>query len=312
MKINFATITMDAGAGIEGSMLTELLRIAEENPCFSRVFVVDGAVNSSTHKIYQSFSKVFLISSPWKDDYKAQYEAFASKIPDGEWCLYLDDDELPSPELLKYLSSFNPDSKTNMFFVPCVLHLRDGANYFPAEPEPPQEPREGLWFKHILFKKLPSLAFRAFGSHVIPTLGAEEVWKYIPHPYFHMKTLESFVKNDVWQAFLMPEGQQYSAVHSALFKKGLQLTGVSTTKELKEKTITGRWHPVLQKFAWDNRWLTSNPVSRLAWTYFILYGHKPLADDPNLTWYNVKKHILSSETMRIFEKSIAEQRGYFK
>ncbi len=302
-KLNLAVLTMDAGKGIEGSKLETLISIFKQNECFSKMFIVDGNLSDSAKQYYHNTSpNIVVIDSPWRDDYCRQYEAFASQIPDGEWCLYLDDDEIPSQELLHFLKTTPLSDDLNMMLLPCILHLtEDGKTFYAAEPAPAKD-YFGQWVKRILFKKTETLYFRSFGSHVIPSHQNEKS-EYIPHPYFHLKSLQSFVKNDVWQAFLHPEGQQFSALHAALFRRGVTLTGTPTTQQFKEKTRLGQWHPLLQKFAWDNRWEVKNPVSRLAWTYFLLFNHAYPEVDEKFSWDTVKNFILGADCMEIYAKS---------
>src|SRR5690606_12664462 len=101
--------------------------------------------------------------------------------------------------------------------------------------------------------------------------------KYLPYAYHHMKSLEGFVYNDVWQAFVFPEGQQYTKAESFKFK--IFSSQYKTSDQFKKAAQDGTWPMPLQKFAWENRWETDRPISRLAWVYFVLYGNKFLSED---------------------------------
>lgn len=296
-----AQITMNAGDGIPGSVIKYNLK--KNASRFDRVIVVDGDLTDEARQFYNQFSNLNVVDSPWCDSYVNQYRAWSDKVDIGDWVLYLDCDEVPSEELLSFLESDNfgvLSKKYNTLCLPCVLHLtEDGKTFHPAEDEPKKE-YEGQWMKNILVLKDRFLDFKYFGSHVIPTHNHAEKGHYIPFPYYHMKTLESFVYNDVWQAYLDPKGQQYSFVDANMF--ALFTKQYPTTKDFKDATRNGEWSPALKKFAWDRRKKTDNPVSRLAWVYHILEENPMPENDEFMTWKNVKKFVLDEKTMNVYKE----------
>jgi hypothetical protein len=116
-----------------------------------------------------------------------------------------------------------------------------------------------------------------------------------------MKTLESFVVNDVWQAFLSPEGQQYGKAQAALFK--VLIKPYKSVKEFKKSTNEGTWSPALVNFAIKNMNNYENPISRLAWTYFILNKHQAPDGVTIPKWEDIKQYILSKESMELLDKN---------
>lgn len=296
-----AQITMNAGDDIPGSLLKSSLIGYHKH--FDRVIVVDGNLTEAAKKFYKGFDNVVVIDSPWKDSYVDQYKAFSSELKDGEWCLYLDDDELPSDELLKFLKTNYKDYEEKIFALPCVLFiLNEDLKYYPAEPAPANH-YTGQWTKKILFEKRRELNFHHFGSHVIPYMTDKEP-AYIPYPYFHMKSLESFVYNDVWQAFLHPGGQGYTEIESKIFK---ELTKqFKDTKQFKEVTENNKWPLPLQKFAYDHMKEYHRPISRLAWVYFILEGNFCIFGDVP-SWDEVKNYVLSKQSNEIMSFNITKQ-----
>ena len=310
MKKCLAMITMNAGYGIPGSTIRETLDASSDK--FDKVIVIDGDFQSEAREYYAQLveknrdgeTEFVFVDSPWKDSYVAQYRAWRDEVDDGDWVLYLDCDEVPSDELIEFLGSDEFDrlsKKHTTICLPCVLHLREGERYFAAE-GPPKKEFEGQWLKNILIKNDSHLDFKHFGSHVIPNHGTFEDGVYVPYPYYHMKSLESFVYNDVWQAFLSPEGQQYSKMDASMFR--MLTKSFKETSDFKRATKDGKWILPLQKFAWDRRKYFNNPVSRLAWVYYILEGHEMPEDDPWMTWENVKDHVLGEKEMAIFAENI--------
>lgn len=297
-------ITMNAGEGIPGSVIKWNLK--KHSDKFDRVIVVDGNLTERAKEFYSQFKNVEWVDSPWTDSYVSQYEAWKAKLKEGEWALYLDCDEIAPSNLLKFISGDFKCKDKKLISLPCVLHIsEDNHKYYPVENKPTADYR-GQFVKHILLEKHDDLYFRHFGSHVEPQT-RKGLNLYVPEPYYHMKSLESFVYNDVWQAFLSPEGQQYNSVEAACFK--LFISKYKTTKEFKEAGANGNWPVPLVKFAWEKRWHVEKPISRLAWTYFLLYGHPFLEEDRNFTWQNVKQFVLGKESMELFEKN--KQEGNF-
>lgn len=299
---------MNAGKDIPGSVIKYNLRVYAK--LFKHVYIVDGKLTDEAKEFYSQFENVTAIDSPWKDSYVDQYRAWRDAVPKGEWVLYLDCDEIPSPELALYIASASglaqssPEDGTNTLCLPCVLYLtEDGISYAAAEGKPKEE-YEGQWMKNILVLNDEHLDFHHFGSHVIPTHNEKEKGKYIPFPYYHMKSLESFVYNDVWQAYLDPRGQHYNPVDVNLFK--MFTKAFKTTAEFKKATKEGKWNPAFQKFAWDRRHQWDNPVSRLAWVYFILEGHPMPEKDEGMVWDNVKNFVLDKESMDRYHWNMAK------
>lgn len=284
-------VTMNAGDDILGSVIKwNLLNNHEE---FDRVIVVDGNLTPSARSFYNKFHNVEVVDSPWKDSYVDQYKAWFSRLEEEEWALYLDCDEIPSRKLLDVLKSPTlKESGANIYKIPCVLHMTENyQKYYPVEPWPEKKLTD-QWTKNILLKKTESVGFRYFGSHVIPEDSLNQ-YGYISLPYFHMKSFESFILNDVWQAFLSPEGQQYSATDAAYFK--LFTKQYKTTAEFKKATKDGLWPEPLKKFAWDRRKVYNNPVSRLAWTYFLIYNNFLDFGNLDITLSDVQKFVLDEE-----------------
>lgn len=306
-NVVLGTMTMNAGRGIPGSTIRWALR--ENFSKFERVVVVDGQLTDESREFYKQFSNVRVIDSPWSDSYVKQYQAFCDTLQKGEWGLWLDDDEICSPELLQGLAVNNwkfSSKHVDIYRLPCQLHLtEDNKSYFAAEPIP-SKVYTNQWTKNILFQKNEGLRFRHFGSHVIPENQSGR-YDYIHFPYYHMKSLESFVYNDVWQAFLSPEGQGYSQIDCRLFK--MFTSCYKTTREFKEATRKGTWPPTLKKFAWEKRREYNHPISRLSWVYFILEGHLMPEIDDFMYWNNVKQYVLSETTMAVYNNNVKNNLG---
>ena len=298
-----ATITMNAGTGIPGSTLRWAL-INQFNK-FKKVVVVDGDLTEEAKEYYKQFSNVEVVDSPWNDSYVKQYRTWLERIEEGQWAVYYDDDEFSGAALMNFLETNDWKKDPNyLYYIPCVLHLtEDGKKYYAAE-NPPTKEFKGQWTKSIIIKKHKSLTHNFQGSHVIMYHSDFEInqkKKYLPLDYIHAKTLESFVWNDSLQALLLPEAQHYTPANANKFR--MFASCYKTTKEFKESIKKGTWPPTLKKFAWEHRHEYGNPISRLAWVYYILEGHPMPHDDIFMTWQNVKKYVLSPTCMEVYNKN---------
>lgn len=311
------TITMNAGEDIPGSILK--FNLNNQFKLFKRIIVVDGNLTEQAKQFYSKFPNVEYVDSPWTGNeraYRNQYDKIWEMIENNNWFGFLDDDEMWSSELIEEFLSKKIDdikfkfdenclkkgSDIDLICVPCILHLtEDGQQYFPAEPKP-KNFFNGQWTKQIIVRKSDRIKIAHIGSHVqFKLVDNFNRIAYVPEPYYHMKSLESFVYNDVWQAFLSPEGQGYSEVESKKFK--MFTSCYSSTKEFKQATKNGEWSPMLKKFAWDYRKQYTRAISRLAWTYFVLEGHEMPEADEFMTWDNMKQYVLSPETMAIYSEN---------
>ncbi len=322
-NIKLGTMTMNAGDDFIDSPFKLLLKDASED--FETIIVFDGNLTEHAKEFYANYKNVLIIDYPWNDSYVQRYERFAKEfLQNEEWGLWLDDDESVSEDLKNYLLNWpnvivREDTKIHqqtysnannhvIVRIPCVLALKDVEtnNYYAAEPPPPYKRFDNTWVKQILFKKHKDLKFWHEGSHVVPQNSSTIFPLYTEHPYHHLKTLESFVYNDVWQAFLSPEGQGYSPQESALFKALTKQ--YKSTKEFKKATFEGKWSFPLQRFAYEHRNDYDRPISRLAWVYWTLEQHPypfPTKDRP--LWDFVKQFVLSKESLDIFAEN--KQKG---
>ncbi len=295
---------MNAGLDNYGDVLIQ--NLLQYQHIFDKIYICDGNLTQQANKIYKQFpSKVEIIDMPWDDNYVRRYRKIAETTGNSDFILHLDSDEIPSEELIFWLANREYfKSKINMYWLPCILHIaEDGKKYYPVEPAPSKE-YSGQWTKKILYRKTNTLHFKHGGSHVIPD---NEPRQYLSKPYYHMKSLESFVYNDVYQAFLSPEGQGYTPVEAAQFK--MFTKQYKTTAEFKKATLESNWPPMLEKFAWSKRREFNRPISRLAWVYFVLEGAIRPGQDEDMQWCRVKQHVLGKESMELLREN--KEKGNF-
>lgn len=296
-----STFCMNAGFDRPNDVLLKKLG---EYDWFDRILICDGRLTEQAREYYSQFKNVEVFDMPWNDDYVRRYKHNAALTEKGDWILHLDSDEICSPELVDYLKireyEYGPDA--NIIGIPCILNItEDYKKYYAVEPRP-KEKYEGQWVKWILYKNDKTLNFDYFGSHVLPQ---NTIRSYCSAPYLHMKSLKSFVENDVYQMYLSPGGQGLTEIEAARFK---MLTCVyKNAKDFIQAAKEGKWPLALQKFAYEHQYI-DRPISRLSWYYFgdefcnnmWYYGrHFPV-------WEHDKQFVLSKECNELYEKNIKE------
>jgi len=304
--INLQQLCMNAGTELPMDYIIRY-NLKNNYKFFENIYIADGHFTDKAKQFYSQFPNVHGLDLPWEDSYVKQYIVASKNTQEGSWVLHLDADELPSESLLQRLIGPAIDKAVNLIRLPCILHLtEDGKHFYPVEPDP-EKTYSGQWTKPILFKKEKSLDFRFFGSHVLPNHGNNEKAEYWPFPYFHFKTLQSFVENDVFQCFLSPPGQGYNNIETIQFQTHTRHYG--NTSWFKLATQEGKWPLPLQKFAYDHRNDLDRPISRLYIYYHILLGHPCFKEDESLTWDAVKQHIQSEKVMKLFEYNKSNKIG---
>lgn len=333
-NVAIGTMTMDAGDGVFNSPIKDFITNLYDGKV-RKLVIFDGNLTDSAREFYQPFldknPEWVVVDYPWDDQYHTRYQRFANEfLIDGEWGLWLDDDECPSfdplydeagkrrSSLFGTLAEFNPQDKDvqklKLCQIPCQTYILEDGEYYCLDPYPvdPRKFTRETWLKNVLFKKTSHLYFRWVGSHVIPLL--DDMDKHfigvLQQPYYHLKSFESFVYNDVFQAFLNPQAQHFTPEESKLFQ--LYTKQFKTMADFKKATKSSGWPKPLQKFAWSKRNEVYRPVSRLAWVYFILEGNKLLfGQDPQMKWDIVKQYVFQKEKYDLFAKN-KEERNFLK
>ena len=299
----YATYSMNAGEDIAGSALK--WDIQNHSHLFERMIVVDGNLTDSARKYYSSFPNVEVIDSPWRDSHTLQYQAVRAQLREGEWCLYLDDDEVPSPELIAFCQTLPEqakDSNINMFHVPDILYLtEDGTNFYKSLHDPLDYPNDGH-IKRILFKAGPTLDFiSSDGFHNVPTflktlpdgqVISDERAAYVQAPYFHLKSVESYIINDCVNAFKSPRNERFTEEEAEEFKAAIDADGISTMQQLRNDAAAGTWGQKLKDFAKKYRNEVDRPISRFYWWYFFI-ENPDMNIDSDLTWDTIMQYVLA-------------------
>ena len=129
----------------------------------------------------------------WKNDFDQLTNILIDQIPNGEWFLYLDSDEIPTQALLSNMHN-SIDTlerhQKNCGFVPNFPHWEGEAAHWndPYMPESHEEwEKKPVWSKGGLHRKDADLKATSYGSHYGPSRD-NLLFEYIgPYCYNHMK-----------------------------------------------------------------------------------------------------------------------------
>lgn len=311
--VTLAQITMNAGDDIPGSTLKYTLDTWASG--FERVLIVDGHLTEEARGYYEKFDNVEVLDSPWQDNHTPQYERFMKELADGEWCLYLDDDESPSQNLVlasaqiadivaRAEGGFN---QTTIFALPSILYITEnGTRYYRALHRPyPDDPRNGGHTKQILFQNRPFTTLLTSPPPAAHVNIRQRIGQPIYAPemyYYHFKSAEAYIINDCLFAMMNAKQERYTEQEAAEFKAALEASGIYTLKDFRQRTEAGEWSQSLKKFAEDHRKDTDRPISRLYWWYYLI-ANPHLNEIESETWDRALKIALADEWYDTYTES---------
>jgi len=196
--------------------------------------------------------KLWVIDSPWNDSLAHQYSILYNMSEEGDWILCLDSDEYASQLLMDNLDNIIKKSINGTMYDIVLLPVVDFLDGQPlwTDFEVPQIYEQGQWVKHIFVRK---------GKNAIQLDCAESDGKtnhaiakgtkytYYPYPYYHKKNAEDFVRNEIWQMYLTPEGQRLDPIECARFKNAMKMSHISSSHHFTDKIDQGDLNPVMEK-----------------------------------------------------------------
>jgi len=325
MPIQMATITMNAGEDIPGSTLKYNLQMNAKY--FDRVIITDGNLTKEAEKYYAQFPNLTIVDRKWEDKFVYQYQAAMQQVTAKEWTFLLDDDEVPCNDLRDWLRFSLRDPATAQFNAVRVrpaLMLADSreswrdeegktwSRYYRCSPLPKEGGEVG--FTRKVIRKEPTFTFLYSEGeyHATPAFIQEfggqqlnaENSTYIHFPYYHFKTIESYVINDCLNALVSPKGERYTEEEGKTFREILTKDGILTRKDFVAATKAG-WSAELKKFAVDHCHHTDRPISRLYWWYYVLAHPGEAGNIPGgiISRDDVFKMALGEETWDMYIES---------
>jgi len=126
-------------------------------PYVNRAIIVDGGSVDGTEDYLRSLPKVEYVYRKWDDNFTNQFNAFMQPIKEG-WVLMMDDDELPSVELLQSMRSLIEQSEDGNKF--CCVEFRCN----PISPDIGFNPGPINYWRENFFKFHPGMHYE-IGLH---------------------------------------------------------------------------------------------------------------------------------------------------
>lgn len=100
--------------------------------CLNEIIVVDDESTDDTLKILKSFTTHSLLINIFKrkldNNFSAQRNFGLSKCK-NDWVLFLDADEMPTPETIKYLNNLKPTNGYNYSFKRNIIYLNHSISH---------------------------------------------------------------------------------------------------------------------------------------------------------------------------------------
>lgn len=274
MRLSLHVITQDR----QDRMLRLLDRCHHH---FDVIRVCDGASNDHTKDICEVFgAKVY--KRAWDDNMSAQHNLLLKQAKKGEWIYIMDDDELPTWELLGKLRQYAKESNNGFNYkivkTTSIMVLNGVGDWL--VPDLIKSIEAGEQENIDRFTKLNFFLYdgevRYSGeSHYgleweqIKTWGVRDM---VPEPYLHYKTPLDVVECNIQQAFINPEMQGIPTPHALELQKLFLLVGIHTSHQMLDYLRRFEISPELKKFFIIHRDPRLGTVSDY-FEYYFLYHH---------------------------------------
>jgi len=158
------------------------------------------------------FKNIELFQCEWNNDFEGAINYLTSLNNEGDWVLFLEDDEIPSRTLLENLDLIiERCEKENIVVVQLPgIKIQDGIperpfRYLPMDKgfvikEHLSGPPLKWYTRYWLWKKCPELFWQCTGPHCGLSGVDKHLWA--PYPVFVMKTLQSLWESAMWVLYL--------------------------------------------------------------------------------------------------------------
>ncbi len=120
-------------------------------PYVDKAVIVTGREDEEAEKFLAGFEQVTVVYRPWSDSFKDQYQVGLDIIKGG-WMLWLDDDEIPSVEMLKSLRGIVQQSQDATRFDTVSFRCCDVWDGQQGEPSDYYREMFTAWNPHLCFE----------------------------------------------------------------------------------------------------------------------------------------------------------------
>lgn len=272
-----------AGADNRHAYLRDTVRISQE--FFEAIHLIDTGSTDETESLRHADRVRYRRLEDWRDDWPLAYSESLREIPHGDWFLFLDSDERPSPPLLDHLQEdvqrFDA-AGVNCGHLPGMLHLsgrpvpaqsQELASVLQVWPATHEDfLRHPCWTKRNLIKRLPTTYLAANGAHC-GFCQAPERSRYLPRFYNHYKSAREIAASTVlcsWhclEAYGVPQESPEWQRHRTL----RELTGLGSASEFLRVAQAGDLPPVWLEF-WQTLEHSSLPTLVEYWKFAFRFG----------------------------------------
>jgi glycosyltransferase involved in cell wall biosynthesis len=153
------------GADNKYAILKETIEIIE--PFFDEIHIIDNGSTDETPTLVHLSPKIsYKRIENWNGDWTRCYYESIRYVRKGEWFMFHDSDERPSPELLvnlKEITQFAEQRNINSLSVPSCHHSYDDANHVHSNYDKVLVSTNSFTKENFLRRE--NMVIRAFGSH---------------------------------------------------------------------------------------------------------------------------------------------------
>ena len=261
-----------------------------------------GVVKVDNNDWSERRNKLLVVNRSWNNNFAGAYQTYLDCTEEGDWILMMDSDEFPSQLLMDNLDKIIEDSDNGRNFdiamLPVVDFL-DGEKLW-NDDEVPQTYQPGMWVKYIFVRRGKNpiqLVYSGTSESNCHAIAQGTKYAYYCYPYYHKKNTLDFVKNELWEMFLTPEGQRLSNLECARFVQACKIMKINSSQEFMQRIEEGTIGPILEKMAIEYREKMIgeqgdlHPLCQLFCYYFLVCdnGRSPNMVDSRVKEWNNKE-----------------------
>ena len=199
-------ITITCGRENRHYYLDRIVRITRDH--VDAIHIIDTGSTDKTETL-SDYDKVnYVRVNNWKNDFDQLMSVMIEQVPNGEWLLHLDSDEIPTQALVSNMNDCIDTLESrgrNCGFVPNVPHWEGEAASWndPYMPQSHEEwEKKPVWCKGAIHRKDADLKPSSLGAHHGPIRDVLS-FEYIgPYCYNHMKNHGQLANSVVMHSIL--------------------------------------------------------------------------------------------------------------
>jgi len=256
---------------------------------FDNIRVCEADDKCKSWELYNKFG-CDVVYSAWQDDMSIQHNELLDKAKEGEWIFIMDDDECPTPQLLKKLRCYAEASNNGESYKSCkiasIVDIDGVMNHTIREFIKNVKNNDEQFRKECFFLYDGLIVYTGTSHYELLCDDKREssVWNKfdISEPYIHYKIPEDYARCDIQQAFIDPSMQDISDDDAIKFRLLWDNAGVKSSRDMLDYLNNGDISKDLKDFFVLHRFPAKSKIFRYFQYYFLFHHPLELNDYSNI------------------------------